>query len=450
MTEKRTSVFRRGLAVLSAITFIGFIVIVLIVSIVFVAESQRSLKRLVDADMAALIALHEHKRETDFKAALATQLQFDPLTAPDRLIGYRSGPEEAILGNLQAWPPLDLSTSQAQIVTLPESVGGSWYMRGTVLRDGAQLIVARNADVRMADLRQLIAIAAVALLLLGALMIATAAFLTRQVSGRVQRIATQCDAISTGDLTQRINQRGNDELSYISTQINNMVDSLQAALSHHKSAAAQIAHELKIPLARANARLSRELPPSYKTDIEQTQAELRSLAKTIDDVLEISALDARRADRSRFQDVALAGLMHQMQTLYDAAAEEADITLSFIVSPQELTISCNPASMRRLLANLLDNALRLTPAGGEIIVRSELIRGRFQLTVTDTGPGFPEGFKSLAFERFANRRADTAHAYTAGLGLAFVKAIATHHGWQVSAQNTGSGARVTVEAATDG
>ncbi len=412
-------------------------------------QSRSALERLVDADMASLVLLLSDRGNEDFAESLEEITAFTPLDTGERRIGFRymRGAQTIDAGTLKEWPDLEPARSEMAVTPLPGETG-QWIVRTTRLRGPAELLVAREAAGLGVLLRQTLMIAAGAVILLAGLAIITGYFLTSQVTRRVTEIADVCDRIGAGDMHDRLHDEREDGLGRISRHIDRMLDRVERTVAGQKQVADQIAHEVRSPLGRVNARLetlaaARSLDAEDLDALEAARSDLRRLTMTLDDVLDISALETRGHDRSGFQDVHLSAILNSVHDLFAAVAEDAGIDLEMRVE-DDLTVAGDAASLRRMIANLVDNALRATPEGGKITVKAGHDDGRrFVLDVEDTGRGLPEGREHLLFERFSAPRSDEGRP--GGMGLAFVKAIAGRHGWSVSAQNTGSGARFSVQ-----
>jgi signal transduction histidine kinase len=140
--------------------------------------------------------------------------------------------------------------------------------------------------------------------------------------------------------------------------------------------------------------------------------------------------------QSAFEPVALDALLKNAVAAFSAQAEAADIDLG-VGACVALTVQGQAASLRMLLNNLIDNALRYTPRGGRVDVELSETPGQARLTVSDTGPGIPAAERARALERF--QRLAGADIPGSGLGLAIVREVATLHGGQVRLEDAPQG-----------
>ncbi|MEO1039565.1 MAG: HAMP domain-containing sensor histidine kinase [Pseudomonadota bacterium] len=423
-------------AMLSAVS-----VILLVIAVLVGQQTQQGMIRTNNADMAALVALYESQPPEALRDYVDRSLQFAPARGGDRVIGLQLSRDEPLIGNLDAWPAeLDAQRSPAQTAALAvDGETGRWVVRATALRGGARILVGREAGYVGETVQRFLAVSGLALLALGAVSFVYAGFVSRRFQTRTDTILKACDAIAAGDLDRRLETSSRDELGRISDHINVMVNALGHAIHHHKQSADQMAHELRNPLARANAFLERieSNPGKSRDDAERARSELRLVVQTLDDMLDIAELEVDAQGRQRFEAVDLAALAADIVGLYQPAAEDRGITLTTdLASLGE--VQADPSLVRRAVANLMDNALKNTPDNGQIRVTLVSEARGFDLSVENTGSRVPDGDLNQVFERFYRRGEQGGR----GLGLAFVAAIAKRHGWTAKAQNTEDGVRI--------
>ncbi|MFZ1795009.1 MAG: HAMP domain-containing sensor histidine kinase, partial [Anaerolineae bacterium] len=208
-------------------------------------------------------------------------------------------------------------------------------------------------------------------------------------------------------------------------------------------------HELRTPITAL--RMSNELlqGPAGENSAEraeflaQNEAQLARLQWITTNLLDLSRFDAGLMTLDKApQDVS--DLLHSAASGFALRAQKAGVRLDVAEPDQPIRLNCDRARMEMALTNLIDNALKFTPAGGSIILRAERGEKAIQLSVCDTGKGIPEKDLPHVFERFY--RAQNASAPGSGLGLAIVKSIAQAHGGSVSAKSEiGKGSCFVVE-----
>jgi signal transduction histidine kinase len=296
------------------------------------------------------------------------------------------------------------------------------------LSDGSRLLIGRDVE-ELDDLEE--AIAAAALYLVGAtLILATlGAFLMNWAIGRrLAAVTGTARRVMAGDLAGRVPLGGSgDEFDRLAATLNLMLDRVEAGVEAVRTASDSVAHELRTPLARLQASL-RRLASQDGGDSEPLREALDEsdrLQSLFDAVLRISRIESGRHE-ARFGQIDLSELIADAVELYGAAADEKDIRLD----PQ-IDTGVTAAGDRDLLfqatANLIDNAIKFTPAGGMVAIRLVREGAGARLEVADTGHGVPEALMTRMGDRFF-RSPEAAGSPGFGLGLSLVAVIARLHG----------------------
>lgn len=259
---------------------------------------------------------------------------------------------------------------------------------------------------------------------------------SRNVSRSMAGLATVLDAVNKGDLGARAEVRGTrDEFDELAQGLNEMLDRLERSMEGHKHAGDAIAHDLRSPLTRLRARLEAAWldVEAGKTDptqaFEQALADTDGVLKTFNAVLAIARLQAAGAapDPVLFDAGELAA---DISELYEPLCEDKGIEFAAELN-KGLQVRGNREFMAQALANLLDNAVKYTPAGGAIMLRARRrSSGEVEFSVTDTGPGVPEEDRARVIERFV-RLENSRNQPGAGLGLSLVAAVAEAHGGRI-------------------
>jgi signal transduction histidine kinase len=182
-------------------------------------------------------------------------------------------------------------------------------------------------------------------------------------------------------------------------------------------------------------------PEEYRAVLETTVTEIDNLLMTFNALLTIAQAEsgARRQD---FTDIDLTSLAADVAELYDPLAEEKGLTLTVTLTPG-VTVPGNRHLLSQALANLLDNAVKYTPAGGAIALSVTAPATGPELTVADTGPGVPAEHRDLVLERFA-RLESSRNTPGSGLGLSLVAAVAGLHRAALRLADNAPGLRVTL------
>lgn len=260
----------------------------------------------------------------------------------------------------------------------------------------------------------------------------------------VDRMRVEAEAISASEPERRLPVPGTrDELATLGESLNRMLDRLQATLERERRLVDDASHELRTPLANLKAELDLALRRA-RTPAE-LEAALHSAADESDRLSRLAAdlLVLARADRGRLpiqpEDLDVIALVRESVAAFEGRAASAGVTLSTSASPG-IRVRADVARLRQALDNLLDNAIRHTPAGGRVEIAVLIAEGELLIGVADSGPGFGDAFLAQAFEPFS--RADEGRSRSgggAGLGLAIVRAIAQSHGGSVEARNRPDG-----------
>lgn len=235
------------------------------------------------------------------------------------------------------------------------------------------------------------------------------------------------------------------ELHALVHAINDLMARLGSALSMQRDFVADAAHELRTPIAAL--RLQLQLleragePGQRRAALSELAAGVARAQHLVEQLLQLSRLGPETPALER-RVVALAELVRETVSHFSARAEQQGVDLGAIIaaSPQ---VMADAQQLAILLNNLVDNALRHTPAGGKVDVTTDLDGDRPRLAVSDTGPGIAPAERQRVFDRFY--RPGSGAAGGSGLGLAIVKAVAERHGATVALEDApGGGLRVTV------
>jgi two-component system, OmpR family, sensor histidine kinase MprB len=277
------------------------------------------------------------------------------------------------------------------------------------------------------------------ILLIGGLGIATAAALAAIVATvalrPVRRLTEAAERVAaTGDLSERVEGGGEDELGRLAARFNTMLAALEESVGRQRRLVADASHELRTPLtaARTNVDLLREgkLPEEEAgRALDEASTELDALTALIADLVELARGEERKL---RIELVQLDELVAATVERAKARAPEA----LFVLSLAPTIVRADPVLLERAVGNLLDNAVKYSPAGApiEVSVRDG------EVVVADQGPGVADEDLPRIFDRFY-RSAAARSKPGAGLGLAIVREAATAHGGTATVESTSRGAR---------
>ena len=257
--------------------------------------------------------------------------------------------------------------------------------------------------------------------------------ISRRASGYMAGLTNAMAAVRAGDLQVRAPLRGtHDEYDELASGMNDMLDRIERLMGGLRHAGDAIAHDLRSPLTRLRTRMEVGLLEveagrgDAQAALEQALADADNLLKTFNAVLAISRLQAagQAPDPVVFESAELA---EGVSELYEPLCEDKGIEYEVELTP-DLPVRANREFMAQALANLIDNAVKYTPPGGAVMVRTRrTAAGEVEFSVTDTGPGVPEADRARVAQRFV-RLENSRSEPGVGLGLSLVAAVAEAHG----------------------
>jgi signal transduction histidine kinase len=279
------------------------------------------------------------------------------------------------------------------------------------------------------------------LLVGGALAAGTALFLARLLAiGMTRPLREMADAagkMARGDYTQRVHTASRDEVGKLAAAFNRMADDLEQVDRLRRDLVANVSHELKTPISALRAHLENLLDGVEQPDRETLQVMLQQserLSRLVEQLLDLSRLESGDLPFDR-QAVSLPGLVSGVVSEVEVAAA-GRVVVAQDIAADIPPLWADPERLHQVLFNLLDNAVRFTPAGGTVTVRARRNGDRCEVEVADTGPGIPPEHLPLLFERFY--RVDQARARGAGgtgIGLAIARSIVEAHGGKIWARS---------------
>jgi signal transduction histidine kinase len=285
-----------------------------------------------------------------------------------------------------------------------------------------------------------------------ALVITSAAgwFLAGAALRPVERMRAEASAISALEPDRRLPvPETQDELARLALTLNRMLDRLQEAMARERRFVNDASHELRTPLGVLKAELDLALsrartPDELEAALRRASGETDRLAALADDLLVLARAEGGRL-LVRRADASLAVIVDEACRARARSAAAAGVTVR--VDVPQAPVRIDAVRCRQAIENLLDNAIRHSPPGGEVRIRSEQADHELRIVVDDDGPGFPPAFLDRAFEPFAREDRDSDGA---GLGLAIARAVAEGHGGGATAGNLpGGGAQVVLTLRID-
>jgi signal transduction histidine kinase len=348
-----------------------------------------------------------------------------------------------LAGNLDGWPsalrdPHEPGRIDTREWSADEPDRPMMRAMFETLADGSHLLVGKQiGDIDAFTGRIRTALAGGALLL-AVLAAAMSVAVTRRTVGRIESINTTSRAIMESGLGTmesglgtRIPLRGSrDEWDQVAENLNLMLDRIEALMGEVKQATDNVAHDLRTPLARMRGRLEKASNRSRDDKFDQaligdTIADLDAVLGIFSSLTRISQIEV--VDRKiAFRSVDLAEIASKVVELFDAAAEDRQGHLR-ITGHQRVLVTGDGDLLFDALANLVDNAIKHGPEGGEVIVDVAHDQDSAVLSVADNGAGIPANEHQHVFKRFYRLERSRSMPGN-GLGLSLVTAVARLHG----------------------
>jgi signal transduction histidine kinase len=268
----------------------------------------------------------------------------------------------------------------------------------------------------------------------------------RGVRGSAEPIADLMAATSrveTGDYGARVREAGPRDLRRLARAFNAMSARLERDAAERRQLLADVSHELRTPLSVIQGNVEGILDGLYPADrahLEPILEETQLLERLVEDLRTLSLSETGALQLLR-EPTDLAGLLSESVAAFRAKADAASVTLSLAVDDDLPALELDQSRVRQVFENLLDNAVRLTPAGGAVKVRAAASAEAVVIEVQDTGPGIAADVLPRIFDRFyrAGERGGS------GLGLPIARSLVEAHGGTISASSEpGHGATISI------
>ncbi|MEJ2801247.1 sensor histidine kinase efflux regulator BaeS [Comamonadaceae bacterium PP-2] len=261
--------------------------------------------------------------------------------------------------------------------------------------------------------------------------------LSRALLGRVRGLTGAIHRLAAGDYAHRVARTGRDELGRLAGDINALADVLAHTERNRRSFMADISHELRTPLAVLRAELEAiqdGIRPMTPAALEPLQGEVQQLGKLIDDLHELSVTQ-NGALSYRFAMLDLDGVLQAALAAVRGRFADAGLALETAPAGAVLLIEGDERRLQQLFANLLENALRYTDAGGRVAARIQPHADRVDIHIEDSAPGVDAAHRERLFERFYRVEGSRNRASGgSGLGLAICRNIVEAHGGTIQAE----------------
>jgi signal transduction histidine kinase len=367
---------------------------------------------------------------------------------------------QTLAGNVGSLPAGTLNTAGwvETAYRRPDDPDGSVHhalVRVFQLPAGFRLLVGRDLEERERLRDIILAAGRWSLAIVIVLGIAGGLFVTRRVLKRVDAMTETTRKIMEGDLTGRLAIAGTgDELDRLASNLNDMLERIEALMHGLKEMSDNIAHDLKTPLTRLRNRCEEALrvaedESQYRLALESTIEESEALIATFNALLMIARAESGQA-RDGMTDVDAAEIARGVGELYEPLADEKGIQLR-VDAPAAVPVHGSRELISQALANLVDNAIKygapakaqMNGAQPEIVIKATPDGERILLTVADAGSGIPAIDRGRAVERFV-RLEQSRSQPGSGLGLSLASAVARLHGGELRLEDNHPGLRTVL------
>ncbi len=272
--------------------------------------------------------------------------------------------------------------------------------------------------------------------------------LSRHFLRPLTELTTAIRRMRQGELNQQVEVRTQDELGELAATFNQMSADIHRASQLRTQMTADIAHDLRTPLTVITGYLEglrdgtlKPTPQRFDAMYEETQL----LKRLIEDLRTLSLADAGEL-KLMYQSVPPADLLEQVKTSFEPLAAEQQVALRVQAEPNLPDVEVDRERMVQVLANLVSNALRYTPAGGSVTLQARAQPGGVELIIRDTGSGIPADKLPNIFERFYRVEESRYQSQgESGLGLAIARSIVEAHHGSITAESTvGAGTSILI------
>jgi signal transduction histidine kinase len=267
-------------------------------------------------------------------------------------------------------------------------------------------------------------------------------FLMRRFVTPLAEVIAAARTVASGDLSARVRVSGPDDLRMLSDSFNHMAISLEQSDNERRNMLADIAHELRTPLTVMRGRLEGIMDGVYEPSPEQISPALEEtyLMERLVEDLRLLTLAETRQLRFEHKDINMRDIAAHVIDLFQAQADDKKIKLTLLEPVEDALAVLDPQRIKQVVGNLISNALRYTPDGGNVQVRVETNAGMAVLSVCDDGPGIPSEDLASIFMRFwRGEKSRSRTSGGAGLGLAIARQLVEAQGGSIHAENRPDG-----------
>jgi signal transduction histidine kinase len=397
-------------------------------------------REVIAADRAGLVALWHDEGPAALRAEIAGRVDGDP--DGDAVYALLANDGRVLAGNFARMPATSARARWLQFPEVREGERLRVLASVDALPDGTRLFTGLRLRSQDRFLALMLRAALTALLVAATLGVLIGWLTSRWVSARLRSLDATAARIGAGELGLRAPLDGSDDaFDRLARRFNAMLERIQELLDGVRHATDHIAHDLRTPLTRLRNRLEalRGVHPAGAS-LDAAIAETDQLLQSFGALLRLARIEAQQPDPDA-PVVDIAALAGDAAELYLPNAQARGVSLRCTLQPAP--VAGDADQLFQLVVNLLDNALKFSPAAGEVELRVFSADGEAVLEVADRGPGIPEADRERVFDRFQRLETHRGSAGT-GLGLSLVRAIARRHGGRVALLDHAPGLLVQV------
>ena len=267
--------------------------------------------------------------------------------------------------------------------------------------------------------------------------------LARGMTSPLREMTAAAQAMARGDYSRRVSSTSGDEVGQLAHAFNRMAEDLRDVDLQRRELVANVSHELRTPVSALRAVLENLVDGVTAPDdatLRAALAQTERLGHLVTQLLDLSKIEAGAGELRRTP----VGFGLFLRTCVDEAAlADRPVTYRVDVESPDLCVDADRARLHQVVANLLDNATRHSPAGGVVTARARDVHGDLVLDVIDLGPGIDPADRERVFDRFHRGGASGADGGT-GLGLAIARWVVDLHGGSISVVPTDAGCHIRV------
>jgi len=278
------------------------------------------------------------------------------------------------------------------------------------------------------------------LLIVAACVILALALLVQNIGSPLGDVLSASERVAAGDFGARVREHGAPWIRSVARAFNSMATRLEAQRRQRRDLMADVAHELRTPLTAMQGRLEGMIDGVYPTDrthVAQVLEDTRMLARLVEDLRTLAHTEGGTLTL-QLEPTDLGALAEDAVARFRPTADTQQVRLTAHVGEDVPRLDLDPVRIREVLANLVSNAVRFTPSGGDVRVGVAAAASGVELTVSDSGPGIPPADLPRIFDRFYKGTSSNG----SGLGLTIARNLVTAHGGTLTVANRQEGGTV--------